>query len=123
MPFLLIQLELFSTLFHINCCLTQTVIQAFTCSLPSCVVQVCPSNNLFKHAVICVRSGECFTCDLIQLFWKVKDVAIRLINYSKSFDEVFVVCLPGCANWLQNHLLCPNDPRSEGVDDDDDFET
>ena len=23
-------------------------------------------------------------------------------------------------NWLQNHLWCPNDPRGEGIDDDDD---
>ena len=22
-------------------------------------------------------------------------------------------------NWLQNHLWCPSDPRSEGIDDDD----
>ena len=24
-------------------------------------------------------------------------------------------------NWLQNHLWCPNDPRGEGIDDDDDL--
>ena len=23
-------------------------------------------------------------------------------------------------NWLQNHLWCPNDPRGQGIDDDDD---
>ena len=23
-------------------------------------------------------------------------------------------------NWLQNYLWCPNDPRGEGIDDDDD---
>ena len=23
-------------------------------------------------------------------------------------------------NWLQNYLLCPNDPRGQGIDDDDD---
>ena len=23
-------------------------------------------------------------------------------------------------NWLQNHLWCPNDPCSYGIDDDDD---
>ena len=22
-------------------------------------------------------------------------------------------------NWLQNHLWCPNDPRGQGIDDDD----
>ena len=25
-------------------------------------------------------------------------------------------------NWLRNHLWCPNDPRGEGIDDDDDDE-
>ena len=23
-------------------------------------------------------------------------------------------------NWLQNHLWCPNDPRGQGIHDDDD---